>query len=124
MPVISQGFLMGTDVARAYGLRGNPHLLSALLADGERRSMTSTADVLVPATVVAELPQRLFRLLLDDESSLIAGLSPEAKRLGIPISIGMRVTVRRAALDPARGTILGPLSQHPLDPVVKQRKPS
>lgn len=86
--------------------------------------MTSTGEALVPATVVAELPQRLFRLLLDDESSLVAGLDPEAKRLGIPIHIGMRVTVRRAALDPARGTILGPLHSTPLDPVVATRKPS
>jgi translation initiation factor IF-1 len=115
---------MGTDVAGAYGLPRNAHLLSALLADGQRCSMSSTGDSLVPATVVAELPQRLFRLQLDDESILTAGLSQEAKRLGIPISNGMRVTVRRAALDPARGTILGPHSAQPLDPVVKPRQPA
>lgn len=86
--------------------------------------MHEQGDQIQDATVLAELPQRLFRLSLDDDTTLIAGLSTEAKRLGLPITVGMRVTVRRAKLDPARGTILGPHSSHPLDPVSNSRKPS
>ncbi len=79
---------------------------------------------LLDATVLAELPQRLFRLSLADDTTIIAGLSTEAKRLGLPINVGMRVTVRRARLDPARGTIFGPQCSHPLDPASNPRQPS
>jgi translation initiation factor IF-1 len=85
---------------------------------------SGTTDGLLGAEVIAELPQRLFRLRLDDDNTIIAGLGTEAKRLGIPINVGMRVTVKRARLDPARGTILGPQSSHPLDPTSSTRKPA
>ncbi len=57
------------------------------------------------ATVVAELPQQLYRL---DSSvgPLVAGLSEESKRLGMKYRTGQRVLVRRASLDPGRGVIL------------------
>ncbi len=70
--------------------------------------------LVLAATVLAELPQRLFRLSLDDDTTIIAGLSTEAKRLGLSIRVGMRVTIRRARLDPARGTILGPHQAAPI----------
>ena len=58
------------------------------------------------ATVVAELPQQLFRL--DTlQGQLVAGPSEECKRLGIIVRTGQRVLVRRASLDPGRGVILG-----------------
>jgi translation initiation factor IF-1 len=84
----------------------------------------SDGDLQLGAEVIAELPQRLFRLRLDDDTTIIAGLGTEAKRLGIPITVGTRVTVKRARLDPARGTILGPQSSTPLDPTSSSRKPS
>lgn len=61
------------------------------------------------ATVVAELPQQLFRLESSDthHSHLVAGPSEECKRLGIIVRTGQRVLVRRASLDPGRGVILG-----------------
>jgi len=85
---------------------------------------SGTTAGLLGALVIAELPSRLFRLRLDDDTTIIAGLGTEAKRLGIPINVGMRVTLRRASLDPARGTILGPQSSHPLDPTSSSRKPA
>jgi hypothetical protein len=58
------------------------------------------------ATVVAELPQQLFRL--DTlQGQLVAGPSEECKRLGIIVRTGQRVLARRASLDPGRGVILG-----------------
>lgn len=62
------------------------------------------------ATVVAELPQQLFRLESSDSqqlTQLVAGPSEECKRLGIIVRTGQRVLVRRASLDPGRGVILG-----------------
>lgn len=64
-------------------------------------------DPPVIATITAELPQRLFRLKTEDGTLITAGPSPDAARLGIPFRTGMSVTVRRARLDPARGTIVG-----------------
>ena len=58
------------------------------------------------ATVVAELPQQLFRLDTT-EGSLVAGPSEECKRLGVSVRTGQRVLCRRASLDPGRGVILG-----------------
>ena len=58
------------------------------------------------ATVIAELPQQLFRLDTD-EGPLIAGRSEEQKRLGLRIRTGQRVLARRAKLDPGRGIIVG-----------------
>ena len=58
------------------------------------------------ATVVAELPQRLFRLETEDGTTLIAGESPQTRRLGLAIKAGDRVRVRPAAYDKGRGTIL------------------
>ncbi len=72
--------------------------------------MPASSDELLAATVQHELGNQLFRLLLSDGTTLIAGLSTEVRRLGLPISTGMRVEVRRARLDPARGTVLGPIS--------------
>jgi hypothetical protein len=60
------------------------------------------------ATVVAELPQQLFRLESSDGlAHLVAGPSEECKRLGVTVRTGQRVLVRRASLDPGRGVILG-----------------
>jgi hypothetical protein len=62
------------------------------------------------ATVVAELPQQLFRLEAADNhhgQQLVAGPSEECKRLGIIVRTGQRVLARRASLDPGRGVILG-----------------
>lgn len=58
------------------------------------------------ATVVAELPQQLYRLETI-EGPLVAGPSEECKRLGVSVRTGQRVLVRRARLDPGRGVILG-----------------
>ncbi len=77
--------------------------------------MSSTREDVLTATVQHELGNQLFRLLLPDGSTLVAGLSTEAKRLGLPITTGMRVEVRRARLDPARGTVLGPVAAHDPD---------
>jgi translation initiation factor IF-1 len=66
----------------------------------------SPTDAVV-ATVLEELPQRLYRLQADDGTVLIAGPSPEAKRLGIIVRRGIKVLVRRASHDPARGSIVG-----------------
>jgi translation initiation factor IF-1 len=58
------------------------------------------------ATVVAELPQQLFRLETED-GELIASRSEEAKRLGLRIRTGQRVLAKKAGLDPGRGIIIG-----------------
>jgi hypothetical protein len=58
------------------------------------------------ATVVAELPQQLFRLDSPD-GQFVAGPSEESKRLGVKYRTGQRVLARRASLDPGRGVILG-----------------
>jgi translation initiation factor IF-1 len=62
----------------------------------------------VQAIVVAELPQRLFRLRTPEGEEIVAGASPEAQRLGLRLQPGQSVRVRRARLDPGRGVILGP----------------
>lgn len=61
------------------------------------------------ATVVAELPQQLYRLEAGppSQSVLTASLSAEARRLGVTVRTGQRVLVRRASLDPGRGVITG-----------------
>jgi hypothetical protein len=61
------------------------------------------------ATVVAELPQQLYRLEAEHptQSVLTASLSAEARRLGVTVRTGQRVLVRRASLDPGRGVITG-----------------
>ena len=64
--------------------------------------MTQTIE----ATVVAELPQQLFRLVTED-GELIASRSEEAKRLGLRIRTGQRVLAKIAGLDPGRGIIIG-----------------
>ena len=65
------------------------------------------------ATVIAELPQQLFRLDSED-GELTASRSEELKRLGASIRTGQRVLVQRASLDPGRGIIvaLAPKSTH------------
>ena len=60
----------------------------------------------VEATVTAELPQQLFRLQISDGTVILAGRSEELGRLARPIRTGARVLVRRARLDPSRGTIV------------------
>jgi hypothetical protein len=67
-------------------------------------------DQVFEATVIAELPQQLFRLdavQLGQRVELIAGPSEESKRLGVEYRTGQRVLARRASLDPGRGIILG-----------------
>jgi len=70
------------------------------------------------ATVVAELPQHLYRLEVSrafgpDEAEhrsgavLTASLSLDARRLGVHVRTGQRVLVQRASLDPGRGIITG-----------------
>lgn len=61
------------------------------------------------ATVVAELPQQLYRLETEHPSRavLTASLSAEARRVGVHVRTGQRVLVRRASLDPGRGVITG-----------------
>ena len=61
------------------------------------------------ATVVAELPQQLFRLETEppQRAVLTASLSAEARRVGVHVRTGQRVLVRRASLDPGRGVIMG-----------------
>lgn len=68
--------------------------------------LTSTPNTTFEATVVAELPQQLFRLD-SEEGPFTAGFSEEAKRLGVSIRTGQRVLVTRASLDPGRGMIIG-----------------
>ncbi len=68
--------------------------------------MHSAASEAVEATVTAELPQRLFRLQFSDGTVVVAGPSEELGRLARPIRTGTRVRVRRARLDPSRGTIV------------------
>lgn len=64
-----------------------------------------TLQSTLEATVLAELPQQLYRLETDD-GPLIAGRSEEAKRLGLQIRTGQRVLVKRTSLDPGRGIIV------------------
>lgn len=60
------------------------------------------------ATVVAELPQQLYRLETDPSRAVLtASLSAEARRVGVSVRTGQRVLVRRASLDPGRGVITG-----------------
>jgi translation initiation factor IF-1 len=61
----------------------------------------------VNATILADLPQRLYRLKTEGGSQLVAGLSPQVQRLGTTFKPGDRVRVRPAASDLGRGTILG-----------------
>ena len=68
--------------------------------------MSNAAIDAVEATVTAELPQQLFRLLISDGTVILAGRSEELGRLARPIRTGNRVLVRRARLDPSRGTIV------------------
>jgi hypothetical protein len=74
--------------------------------------MADHGDI-VTATITAELPHRLFRLQTQDGALITAGASSDAARLGIAFRLGMSVTVRRARLDPARGTILAPAQTDP-----------
>lgn len=71
--------------------------------------MSVEANDAVEATVVAELPQRLFRLQISDGTVVIAGPSEELKRLARPLRTGHRVLLRRARLDPGRGIIVARL---------------
>jgi translation initiation factor IF-1 len=61
------------------------------------------------ATVVAELPQHLYRLEASQPAGavLMASLSLEARRSGVHVRTGQRVLVQRASLDPGRGIITG-----------------
>jgi hypothetical protein len=70
------------------------------------------------ATVVAELPQHLYRLEVSrvfgpgeaepvSGAVLTASLSLDARRLGVHVRTGQRVLVQRASLDPGRGIITG-----------------
>ncbi len=68
------------------------------------------------ATVVAELPQHLYRLEAEHQlgvagglagAVLTASLSLDARRIGVHVRTGQRVLVQRASLDPGRGIITG-----------------
>ena len=67
----------------------------------------------VNATILADLPQRLYRLTTEGGSQLVAGLSPQVQRLGTTFKPGDRVRVRPAASDLGRGTILGLVVEPP-----------
>lgn len=69
--------------------------------------MSEVAEAIV-ATVLAELPNRLYRLAPSDGNLVTAGPSEELKRLGMTFKTGQRVLLRRAQLDPSLGVILGP----------------
>jgi translation initiation factor IF-1 len=71
-----------------------------------------TDDTSFEAAVVAELPQQLYRVE-SPLGTLIAGLSAEAKRLGVRIRTGQRVRVKAARRDPGRGEILAVLAEFP-----------
>lgn len=71
--------------------------------------MTEFHVTTIEATVVAELPQHLYRLEASQPvgSVLMASLSLEARRGGVHVRTGQRVLVQRASLDPGRGIITG-----------------
>lgn len=71
--------------------------------------MSHSLPTTVEATVLAELPQQLFRLELPTPGApvITASLSAEARRLGVEIRTGQRVLVRQASRDPGRGIITG-----------------
>ena len=77
--------------------------------------MNPDAEV-VNATIVADLPQRLYRLETEGGTTLTAGLSPQVLRLGKTFKPGDRVRVRPAASDHGRGTILGLAVEPPPTP--------
>jgi translation initiation factor IF-1 len=83
-----------------------PWLFSFFMPTDSRRGVQSPLGA-ESATVLQELPQKLFRLQTADGTVIIAGPSPEAQRLGIIVRRGTKVLVRRATHDPARGSILG-----------------
>lgn len=55
--------------------------------------------------IVETLPRGLFRVTLDDGSSLRAGLSREARRFTSLLVPGDRVAIKRSPYDPTRGKI-------------------
>ena len=74
--------------------------------------MSIAQPTTLEATVNAELPQHLYRLELPSAEGaggavITAGLSDEARRLGVHLRTGQRVLVRRASRDPGRGIITG-----------------
>jgi translation initiation factor IF-1 len=71
--------------------------------------MTEFHTTTIEATVVAELPQHLYRLetMHPAIAVLTASLSLEARRGGVHVRTGQRVLVQRASLDPGRGIITG-----------------
>jgi hypothetical protein len=80
--------------------------------------MTEFHAITFEATVVAELPQHLYRLEVSRPTGpeqtepppgavLTASLSVEARRRGVHVRTGQRVLVQRASLDPGRGIITG-----------------
>ncbi len=74
--------------------------------------MSIAHSTTLEATVIAELPQHLFRLELSPAggaggSVITASLSDQARRLGVHVRTGQRVLVHRASRDPGRGIITG-----------------
>jgi len=61
----------------------------------------------VHGTVLTILPSALFRVTLDDGSTVTAGLSTEARRLIVKVVPGDRVEVAISPFDPNRGKITG-----------------
>jgi translation initiation factor IF-1 len=103
---------MRFTLARTGGRPGTPVAFSGALGPWKGPFlfsffMCASPSDAVTATVLEELPQRLFRVRAADGTVIVAGPSPEAKRLGIIVRRGTKVLVRRASHDPARGTILG-----------------
>lgn len=71
--------------------------------------MHESRPTIFEATVIAELPQRLYRLEspAPEGAVLTASLSEDARRRGVHVRTGQRVLVQRASLDPSRGIITG-----------------
>ena len=66
----------------------------------------ATEEVL-GGTIEEALPSALYRVKLDDGSTIVAGLSTQARRTLIKISPGDRVSLDRSPFDPSRGKIVG-----------------
>jgi translation initiation factor IF-1 len=58
-------------------------------------------------TIEEALPSALYRVKLDDGTTIVAGLSTEARRTLIKIGPGDRVSLSRSPFDPSRGKITG-----------------
>jgi len=61
----------------------------------------------VGGTIEEALPSALFRVKLDDNRKVVAGVATEARRTLVKVQPGDRVDVVVSQLDPTRGKITG-----------------